>query len=64
MDAAGVVWRVLPERLGYAPSAGVNIRDTTSGRTSRVPWQALEDGSLATELDGFEYNLFEVRPVR
>ncbi len=59
-----VIWRVSPERLGYAPSAEVNIRDTASGRVSRVPWQALEDGSLATELEGFEYKLFEVRPVR
>ncbi len=59
-----IVWRVKPETLGLSRSATVEVKDTTSGQSAAVPWSAFEDGSMSTELNGYEYRLFEIYPVR
>jgi hypothetical protein len=59
-----VMWRVRPESLGFGRSATVTVKDTASGRSVAEPWSALEDGSMSTELDGYEYRLFEIHPSR
>ena len=57
-----IVWRVKPETLGFAPASVVKVTDTASGRATSLPWSALTDGSLSTDLPAFGYRLFEVRP--
>jgi len=59
-----VVWRVKPEALGLAQSTRAAVKDTASGQVQTVPWSALSDGSLVTELSGYEYRIFEVSAVR
>ncbi len=58
-----VVWRVRPEMLGFPPSSNIQVRDTSSGPAGTFNWTALQDGSLVTALNGFEYRIFEVRPA-
>jgi hypothetical protein len=57
-----VVWRVHPAELGLQ-AARLAIRDVKTGATRQVPAAALTDGSLLTELDGYEYRLFEISPA-
>ena len=57
-----VMWRVRPESLGFGRGTMVKVKDNTSGQSVTVPWSALEDGSMNTELDGYEYRLFEIHP--
>ena len=59
-----ITWRVTSERLGFGQSTTVTVRDTASGKSAAVPWRALEDGSMTTDLDGYEYRLFEIHPSR
>lgn len=59
-----VAWRVKPEMLGFARNVTVTLKDTASGQSINVPWSALDDGSLNTELKGYEYRLFEVSTGR
>ncbi|HWQ55389.1 MAG TPA: DUF6259 domain-containing protein [Bryobacteraceae bacterium] len=55
-----VLWTVKPGSLGFSPAAGIRVIDTGSGSTSTLPWSALQDGSLQTELGPYEYRLFEI----
>lgn len=55
-----VVWRVRPEALGMAPAARVQVKDTSSGQNRAIEWNGLEDGALVTDLEGYEYRLFEI----
>ena len=57
-----IVWRVSPGDLGFPRSGQVEIKDTSRGQSSTLPWSALEDGSLDTGLDAYEYRIFEIRP--
>jgi hypothetical protein len=58
-----IVWMVKPEALEFAsPAEEVLIRDTHTGSELRVPLSALTDGSLLTELAGYEYRVFDLRP--
>ncbi len=57
-----IMWRVRPQSLGFGRSIAVTVKDGASGQSVAVPWSALEDGSMSTELDGYEYRLFEIRP--
>ncbi len=59
----GVVWTVKPEDLGFvSPSSRIIVKDTKTGRAQTLASSGLQDGSLETELEGYEYRLFEVRP--
>ncbi len=58
-----VVWTVKPELLGFTSvPPHVLILDTTTRSEKRISSSALVDGSLETDLAGYEYRLFEVRP--
>ena len=58
-----VVWTVKSANLGFSPSpASVTVKDTKSGQVQTLPLSGLQDGSLITELGGYEYRLFEVCP--
>ena len=56
-----IVVRVQPDALSFR-STQLAVTDTVSGKTSTVDAQALTDGSLVTQLDGYEYRILEVRP--
>jgi len=59
-----VIWTVQPADLGFGSSPGsVTVKDTKSGKVQTLPLSGLQDGSLSTELGGYEYRIFEVRPV-
>jgi hypothetical protein len=58
-----ILWRVKPETLGFAPARQVTVKDTTSGRTTTLPWSALTDGTLSTGLQSFGYRLFEIQSL-
>jgi len=58
---ANIMWTVKPELLGFAPAASVTIKETASGQVKTLPWSALIDGTLQTELPAFGYKVFEVR---
>ena len=59
-----VVWRVSPAELGLDSARRLAIKDVKTGASREVPAEALTDGSLLTELDGYEYRLFEITPVK
>jgi len=59
-----VVWTVKPENLGFGLSpTSVTVKDAKSGKVQTLPLSGLQDGSLSTELGGYEYRIFEVRPA-
>jgi hypothetical protein len=59
-----VVWTVKPADLGLGSSlTSVTVKDTKSGKVQTLPLSGLQDGSLSTELGGYEYRVFEVRPA-
>ena len=59
-----VVWTVKPANLGFGSSlTSVTVKDTKSGKVQTLPLSGLQDGSLSTELGGYEYRVFEVRPA-
>jgi hypothetical protein len=59
-----VVWTVKPENLGFGSTpTRVTVKDTKSGEVQTLPLPGLQDGSLSTELEGYEYRIFEVRPA-
>ena len=59
-----VVWTVKPEDLGFGSSlTSVTVKDTKSGKVQTLPLSGLQDGSLSTELGGYEYRVFEVHPA-
>ena len=59
-----VVWRVDPKALGFSSQpARIGVKDTSTGKSETLPFQALTDGSLVTGLGGYEYRVFELRPV-
>ena len=59
-----VVWTVQPVDLGFGSSpARVTVKDTKSGKIQTLLLSGLQDGSLSTELGGYEYRIFEVRPA-
>lgn len=58
-----VVWRVRPAELSLQ-AARLAIKDVKTGASRDLPAAALTDGSLLTELDGYEYRLFEISPAR
>ncbi len=59
-----VVWRVAPKALGLGGARRLQIRDATTGGVQEVAPEALTDGTLVVpELGGYEYRLFEIRPV-
>ena len=59
-----VVWRVDPKALGFSSQpARIGVKDTSTGKSETLPFQALTDGSLVTGLGGYEYRIFELRPV-
>ncbi len=59
-----VVWRVEPETLGLGKSARLTVKDAKTGQTQQVAAAALADGSLVTELDGYEYRLYEISAAK
>jgi hypothetical protein len=59
-----IVWRVKAEDLGMPPAAKLTVKDVKTGQTQQVAPAALADGSFMTELDGYEYRLFEIAPAR
>jgi hypothetical protein len=61
-----VLWRVKAEDLGMPPAAKLTVKDVKTGQTQQVAPAALADGSFMTDLDGYEYRLFEIgsRPGR
>ncbi|HSB13996.1 MAG TPA: DUF6259 domain-containing protein [Bryobacteraceae bacterium] len=59
-----VVWRVEAEDLGMSPAAKLTVKDVKTGQTQQVAPAALSDGSFMTELDGYEYRLFEIAPAK
>jgi len=58
-----VLWRVKPRTLGFPPAARVTVKDAATGAVKTLAPAALEDGTLETALDGYEYRLFEIRPA-
>lgn len=40
------------------------MKDVTFGKAQELDAGALSDGSLNADLEGYEYHLFEIRPVR
>ena len=59
-----VVWTVKPVDLGFSLSlTSVTVKDTKAGKVQTLPVSGLQDGSLSTELGGYEYRVFEVRPA-
>lgn len=61
---SGVSWRVDASKLGFGTPARVTLKDTRSGETRTLPVGALSDGSLAIDLDGWEYGIFEIRAAK
>ena len=59
-----VVWRVKAKDLGFEPTPKLTVKDVRTGQTRQVATAALSDGSFLTELDGYEYRLFEISPAR
>ncbi len=57
-----VSWAVKQEALGFQ-SKRVSVRAVAGGTPRVMNTDALEDGSLATELGPWEYRLFEIRPA-
>jgi len=54
---------VKPEELGFV-AGKLAVKDVKTGRTQQVAPDALADGSLITELDSYEYRLFEISPAK
>jgi hypothetical protein len=61
---SGVSWRADVSKLGFGTPARVTLKDTRSGETLTLPAGALCDGSLAIDLGGWEYRIFEVRVAK
>jgi hypothetical protein len=59
-----VPWRVEPEALGFKIPQRIRVKDVTFGKAQELDAGALSDGSLNADLEGYEYRLFEIRPVR
>jgi hypothetical protein len=59
-----VVWRVRADDLGMPPAAKLTVKDVKTGQTQQVAPAALADGSFITELDGYEYRLFEIAAAK
>ncbi len=59
-----VVWRVKTEDLGLGQAAQLSVKDVKTGETRKVEPTAVSDGSLVTELNGYEYRLFEITAVK
>lgn len=58
-----VVWTVKPDRLEFTSlTSRITVKDVRSGMIRTIPLTGLTDGSLETELKGYEYRLFEIRP--
>jgi len=56
-----IVWTVRPDALPFK-SGRVAVKDTVTGMEKNMDTAGLTDGSLQTELNGYEYRIFEVRP--
>ena len=56
-----IVWRVKPEMLGFE-AGRVAVRDASTGKEQTLATSALADGSMVTDLAGYEYRIYEVRP--
>lgn len=59
-----VVWRVKPEALGLDQGPRLQVKDVKTGDVRDIALQELADGTLVTELEGYEYRLFELHVVR
>lgn len=58
-----VVWTIKPDRLDFTSrTSKITVKDVQSGMVQTIPLTGLADGSLATQLKGYEYRLFEIRP--
>ena len=59
-----VIWTVRPENLGFVSATKrYAVKDTKTGAAQTLPLSGLQDGSLETQLEGYEYRLFEIRPA-
>ena len=56
-----VVWTLQPEALGWDGGARVVVKDTKTGTARTLDAGGLAGGALETELDGYEYRVFEIR---
>ncbi len=56
-----IVFTVKPELAGF-PSGRVSVKNAVTGQEQTIDAAGLADGSLRTELNGYEYRIFEVRP--
>lgn len=59
-----VVWRVQPEALAFGPLSRVEVKDVKTGQMRALTAAELTDGTLETDLDPYEYRLYELRPLR
>jgi len=56
------IWTVRPEDLGFVSATKrFTVKDTKTSTVQTLPFSGLQDGSLETQLEGYEYRLFEVR---
>lgn len=55
-----VVWWVNATDLGIGSAGTLSVRDVKTGQAQQVTSAALADGSLMTELESYEYRLFEI----
>ena len=56
-----IVWAVRPDALPFK-TGRVAVKDTVTGMEKTMDAAGLTDGSLQTELNGYEYRVFEMRP--
>ncbi|MCW5978651.1 MAG: hypothetical protein KIT09_11265 [Bryobacteraceae bacterium] len=56
-----VLWRVKPETLGLGDAARLELNDIKTGRKRTLSVAELGDGSLLTDLEPYEYRLYEIR---
>jgi hypothetical protein len=59
-----ISWTMNPSTLGYpASTKQILLRNRSTGEEQLLDVSVLTDGSLQTELSGFEYQLYELKPV-
>lgn len=56
-----IVWTVRPDALPFQ-AGRLAVKDTVTGMEKTMDAAGLTDGSLLTDLNGYEYRIFEVRP--
>jgi len=56
-----VIFRIDPGVLGMS-AARYEVKDTTAGKAQLLSAGGLSDGTLTTQLNGYEYKIFEVSP--